>query len=183
MQVPCPSCSKPALLLQNSENVEHFGEVLISTLSCSLCGLKLNDVWNTKFDEPLAFKAKAASISDLKIKIVRSTSGTVEIPELGTTIEPGPLADGYISNLEGLLDRVQAIIQLAERSHHDAKSRANASKLLQKLALMREGKLSFHVLVKDPFGNSALIGNKVQKIPLSAKEAGKLKHYFLFAGR
>ncbi|MFH0714589.1 MAG: ZPR1 zinc finger domain-containing protein [Candidatus Diapherotrites archaeon] len=174
LSVPCPSCSKPAFLLQVSENVEQFGEVLLSTLSCPHCGLKLNDVWNTAFNEPVYFEAKVRSASDLKVKIVRSTSGTVEIPELGTTIEPGPLADGYISNMEGLLDRVRSVLATVPGKKSD--------QLKSKIDSMKEGKIPFTVIVKDPFGNSALIGNKVEKKKLSAKDAAKLKHFVFLAG-
>ncbi len=183
LSISCPSCGKPAFLLQNSQTVEYFGEVLLSTLSCNHCGLKLNDVWNTSFNQPCSFVAKVNSVSDLKIKIVRSTSGTVEIPELGTIVEPGPLADGYISNLEGLLDRVGAVMAMSARHAENAKAKSNASKLVRKIALMKEGKHPFTVVVKDPFGNSALIGNNVRKKTLSAKEAAKLKHHIQFISK
>jgi zinc finger protein len=86
---------------------------------------------------------------------------------LGITIEPGPLSEGYISNIEGLLDRIEAVTKALLESK-------GAEEFLKKLKNARNAAFDFEVVIEDPLGNSALIGTKVSKQLLSKKEIDNL---------
>ncbi|MBP3800305.1 MAG: hypothetical protein ILA19_04935, partial [Bacilli bacterium] len=36
----------------------------------------------------------------LSVRVVRSQSATVTIPEIGVKVEPGPKSEGYVTNVE-----------------------------------------------------------------------------------
>ncbi len=173
--IDCPNCHQKAGLNQLVKEVPYFGKLLFSTLSCQHCGFKLSDVFCTDFKKPSQYSARINSEKDLSLKIVKGSTATIKIPELGVLIEPGAASEGYFSNIEGLLDRVQQVAQILVDSAKKPKEVQAAGKALEKIKKARGGKLSFTVIVQDPFGNSALIGNNVEKRELSASETAKLK--------
>ena len=38
-------------------------------------------------------------------------SAAIEIPELGVRIDPGPSCQGFVSNVEGVLDRIEQVVK------------------------------------------------------------------------
>ncbi len=159
------------------ENVDYFGPVLLATISCSLCGYRDTDVALTSAKEPSAIRAQITSDKDLAMKIVRSSSATIRVPELGVSITPKASAQGFITNVEGVLDRIQQVLEGMIPSLSRKKMR-RARSVLAKLKRAQGGKLSFVVELKDPSGNSAIAGRdmtKIKKRPLSKRELEKLR--------
>src|SRR3989338_5818359 len=177
--IQCPNCQKPAKLVQYLQEIPHFGKLLFSTLSCENSVFKLSDVFCTEFKKPVQYSACIDSEKDLSLKIVKSSTATVEIPELGVLVEPGAASEGYFSNIEGFLDRVQQVAQILVDSAKNPEEINAARKSLEKIKKAREGNLAFSIIVKDPFGNSALLGDNVERKELSEKEAASLKKPFL----
>jgi len=173
--VKCPNCSANATLVQTIDEVPHFGKLMFSVLKCASCGFKLSDVMSLDFKKPCEHSAKVSKPSELSIKIVKSSTGTVRIPELGVEIEPGPASEGYFTNLEGLLDRVEMVSQILVNSAKLPAEVKAAAASLKKVQAAKAGELKFSVKVLDPFGNSALIGNGVKKKFLTKEQAAKLK--------
>jgi len=178
---PCPTCRKNSLQLTESvENVDYFGPVLLTTVFCGICGYRDTDVALTSVKEPSVMSAQIASDKDLAMKIVKSSSATIRMPELGVSITPRTSAQGFVTNVEGILDRIQGVLEgmipsLSQRRRRRARS------VLAKLKKAREGKLSFVVELKDPLGNSAIIGSdmtKIKKRILSKRELERLREQF-----
>lgn len=175
---PCPACRKDSLHFTESlEDVDYFGPVLLTTISCNLCGYKDTDVYLASTGEPSVIRARITSEKDLKMKVVRSSLATIRVPELGVTISPKTSAEGFITNVEGLLVRIKEVLEGAAPSlSHERRKRA--ASILAELKRAQEGKLSFVVELKDPSGNSAIAGSdmtKVRKRSLSKKELEKLR--------
>jgi len=175
---PCPTCGEDSLhLTESMENVDYFGPVLLATISCSVCGYRDTDVALTSAKEPSAIRAQITSDKDLAMKIVRSSSATIRVPELGVSITPKASAQGFITNVEGVLDRIQQVLEGMIPSLSRKKMR-RARSVLAKLKRAQGGKLSFVVELKDPSGNSAIAGRdmtKIKKRPLSKRELEKLR--------
>ena len=53
----------------------------------------------------------------LSARVVRSSSCTVRIPELDLQVNPGGNSTGYVSNIEGVLNRFIDVINLVKRGH------------------------------------------------------------------
>ncbi len=176
LSAECPMCHQALAIIQVPETIPLFGQIVIQTMRCSHCSYKFSDVMSVEFRGPIGFEARIEEEKDLHTKLVRNSSGTVEIPELGFLLEPGPMAEGFYTNMEGLLERVDGILKYLSSNADSEKQKSLAKELLQKSLKFRAGKLPFTVIVKDPFGGSALIGQKVTKFNISEKEAHALKH-------
>ena len=121
-------------------------------------------------------------LADLNIRVVRSSTATVRIPELGVCIEPGPMAEGFISNVEGLLERVEGVVRGLLNSEEDPAERAKYERFLRRLREAREGRTKFTLILEDPLGNSAIISEKEGKVRrrrLTEREVRRLKTGYL----
>lgn len=172
--VSCPQCSKHASIIQVPHTIPLFGQIIMQTIVCVHCGFKWSDVMSTEVNEPIGYEARVESEKDLEIKLVRNSSGTVEIPELGVLLEPASLSEGFFTNMEGLLERVENVLALLIRSGTPAQVKG-AKEVLVLLKKCKSGKRPFTVRVLDPFGGSALIGEKVKRFKLSKEQVGRLK--------
>ena len=111
---------------------------------------------------------------DIDARVVRSTSGTIRIPELGVDMEPGPASDSFISNIEGVLDRVADILEMVIRWNEDEKTQ-RAKELLLAIEKIKAGEFGITVIIEDPMGNSAIISEKATCRELTQEEANCLK--------
>jgi zinc finger protein len=151
------------LTSQTEYEVEHFGSVLLSTVTCGKCGYRHTDLMTLREREPIALTAKINSIEDLNLRVIKSGTATVIIPEFGATITPGPYSEGYISNVEGILDRIQdALIFMLSTA--DGKRLAKGEKMLKQFRSAKESKPRFTFTLKDPFGNSAIVSTNPRKV-------------------
>lgn len=125
--------------------------------------------------EPMRYKLSVESPEDLEARVIRSTSGTIRIPEMGIIVEPGTVSDSYITNIEGVLQRVQKVLMTASKwVQEDEEKFARSQELLCMLDEVIEGKRTITVIVEDPLGNSAIISKKAVATKLSKEEAEKL---------
>ncbi len=162
----CALCGENALTLQEEEiDIPHFGRTFIFTMSCASCHYHKSDVEPAEHKEPSRFTFEVSSEEDLNVKIVKSGEATVKIPHI-TTIEPGPAADGYITNVEGLLEKVKKVIESAAESEEDEAAKKKARNLIKKLNGVMVGRETLRIIIEDPSGHSAIISEKAQKSKL-----------------
>jgi zinc finger protein len=175
----CPSCDAESIVSSQSEyKVEHFGSVLIIVSTCQKCGYRHTDVMTLTTREPTALSAKITTVDDLNIRVIKSGTATVSIPEFGATITPGPYSEGFITNVEGILERIEDALTFMLTST-TGKRLAKGEKMLKQLEMMKEKPRKFTLVIKDPFGNSALVSpdsTKVQKRRLTEQELLKTKY-------
>jgi zinc finger protein len=86
------------LTSQTEYDVDHFGAVLLTVATCQHCGYRHNDIMTLTNHQPLALTAKIKSVEDLNLRVIKSGTATLSIPEFKATITPGPYSEGYISN-------------------------------------------------------------------------------------
>jgi len=114
----------------------------------------------------------------LNVRIVRSGSCTYRFPEWGIDVEPGPTADSFITNIEGLLSRVRAVVETA-RSFADLDSeKQRASEILEEIDAALRGEYSFTLVMEDPAGVSGILPDDMTLVKyeeLSSEEASQLK--------
>ncbi len=174
VNVSCPQCSNQATIIQVPETIPLFGQIILQTIVCVHCGFKWSDVMSVEMNEPVGYEARVENENDLSIKLVRNSSGTVEIPELGIMLEPASLSEGFFTNMEGLLERVEGVLKMILRSG-TPEQKIEVKKIEALLTKCKAGKHPFTVRVLDPFGGSALIGKKVKRFELSKSQVEKLK--------
>ncbi len=156
--VKCPNCDSEMNVMSEEIDIPHFGRTIISTAKCASCGYKFSDVWCIDEKEPVKLTLKVESPEDMSSRVVKSSNATVMVPELGTEIKPGPASQGYISNVEGILKRVEDAMKGMKVTVPEKESKLD--ELLASVASMREGKTKFTLIIEDPSGNSSIDSEK-----------------------
>ena len=159
---PCPTCNTEIEYLYTTENIPYFSDILIISAICSSCGYKYVDTQMLKHGEPVRYVYRTATQEDLAVRVVRSMSASIEIPELGVRIDPGPTCQGFVSNIEGVLDRIVHAVGSAIIDG-DTEERENARILLEKIARVKCGELAVTFILEDPSGNSAIVSDSAEK--------------------
>jgi len=162
----CPVCKEAKATLTQSEQKIPFGDkevlVYLYSLTCENCHYHIADLEFAEQNPPVSYTIEVESEEDMKIRVVKSSEATVKIPGI-ITIESGPNSQGYITNIEGLLKRVQNIIEQARDNAEDDNDREKANKLLEKLQRIMAGQEKQKIIIEDPTGNSAIISEKAVK--------------------
>ena len=170
----CPVCGRDIKILSSVYEVPYFGEVLLTSISCE-CGYKHSDSIITEIKEPRRYKIKIDS-NNLFTKVIRSSSGTIRVPELGVDIEPGPASQAFITNLEGILSRIEDVVKMARNWNSDDREKVERCNLiLDKIDKTLKGEAELTLILEDPFGNSAIISDEVFIEKMSENEAAQLK--------
>ncbi|WP_297550967.1 ZPR1 zinc finger domain-containing protein [Thermococcus sp.] len=175
----CPICGGKGTLkaIQHIHEIPYFGKVMESTIYCEKCGYRNADVMILEDRPPKLYTVRVENEKDLFTRVVRSKSGTIELEEIGVKIEPGPAAEGFITNVEGVLERVRETLLMARefrKQEGDEEAVKKADEILEYIEEVKEGKKPLTVKIADPLGNSALIGEKVKSRLLTEEEIKKL---------
>lgn len=175
----CPSCDTESMLTSQTEyQVEHFGSVLLSVATCQKCGYRHTDVITLAEREAIALTARINSLEDLKMRVIKSGTATVSIREFGATITPGPYSEGYISNVEGILGRIEDALTFMLTTA-EGKRLKKGEKMLKQIRMARDTSPRFTLVIKDPLGNSAIVSSnprKVKKRKLTNRELLSVKY-------
>lgn len=163
-KIECPVCKSRISTYFNTLEIPYFGEVIVFTLNCQSCGYRKNDLFNIYEKEPKRYIFKFDNEMDLKIRVIRSGSCKIEIPEFGTVIEPGGDSEGYITNIEGILYRIQDILIMLEKNSQKKRTLDRIQNLKIDLENALEGNLNFTLILEDPCGNSAIISEDNSKL-------------------
>jgi len=165
----CPLCHKKTLLLMEKDTeVPYFGKIFLFSMTCSNCKYHKADIEAAERKEPSKFTFEISSEKDMKVRVVKSSEATVKIPYI-TTITPGPAAQGFVTNIEGILNRVKYQIETARDTAEDNSDKKKAKNLLKKLLKIMSGQEKQKIIIEDPSGNSAIISDRAEKSNLKVK--------------
>ena len=154
---------------------------MLSVITCKECGFKHSDVLILSQKDPLRYTYHIRDEYDMMVRVVRSTSGTVRIPEIETTIEPGVTSEVFITNVEGVLMRVERVLHQLKRDAEEERVRKRVEEILEKIDRIREGRLHATLIIDDPMGNSAILPpderrEQLEVRRLTEEEVEGLKH-------
>jgi len=159
----CPICRQKTMSLTEDQiEVPYFGKLYVFSMNCTNCKYHKADVESVEHKEPSKYSFEVNSEKDMKVRVVKSSEATVKIPHV-TTIEPGPVAQGYVTNVEGLLNRVKHAVEMAKEDAEDDEDKKKAKNLLKKLLNVMWGKEKLKIIIEDPSGNSAIISDRAVK--------------------
>ncbi len=167
----CPICSQKSLMLSEREQeIPYFGKVLIFSMTCTGCKFHKADVECIEVRDPVKYMIEVSGPEDMTIRVVKSGQASVKIPYIAD-IEPGAASNGYVTNIEGLLQRVKHQVEVIRDTEEDGDAVQKAKALIKKINRCVWGEEKLKIIIEDPTGNSAIISDKavVQKL------AGKVK--------
>jgi zinc finger protein len=156
----CPSCQEGIIdITRNLYDLPDGDKMLILKFECNICTFHKNDIIPlTTNMEPGIITLQITNEDDLKSKIYRSPTGKLEIPELDLIVEPGPRADFYYTNVEGILFRFEkAVLVYRNNLKKDDPELKEIEQVLEDLKEAINGKLNFTLKVTDNGGGSYII--------------------------
>jgi zinc finger protein len=164
VQGRCPYCEREIQYLDQTENIPFFSEILIVSGRCE-CGYRHADTMVLGEAEPARWEILVEGPEELSARVVRSASAAIRIPELGVEIDPGPACEGFVSNVEGVLERIEDVVT-GVLTWAEGEERENALALRERIGLAREGSVPFTLSIEDPSGNSVIVSPKAMKTPI-----------------
>lgn len=176
----CPVCKGKGTLEMTSktEEIPYFGEIMESTLLCTECGYKHSDSICLEQKEPVRYTIEIKK-DKFNVRVVKSQSATLSIPELGLKVEPGPKSQGYVSNIEGVLNRFESAVATALKWAEEEYIQKNALKILETIENIKSGQETATLVVEDPFGHSIIAHNDAEHRKLSEEEINDLNTGFV----
>ena len=179
MIIKCPACSvegKAKSIMKELE-IPHFGKVLETTIQCPSCGFKHSDIIALEQNDPAKYVLEINK-NTLTVRVVRSQSATVSIPEIGIKVEPGPKSEGYVTNVEGILNRFEDAVKKALKLFDDDESQKNAKNTLKQIEELKNGNGTATLIIQDPFGQSNIVSDNVEILEIPEEELRDLKTGF-----
>src|SRR3989344_1048550 len=111
-QQVCPLCHEKSLVLtERDTEAPYFGKAYMFSMTCNNCKYHKADIEATERKEPVKYEFELSSEEDRKVRVVKSSEATVKLPHIAS-IAPGPAAQGYVTNVEGILNRVKYQIEV-----------------------------------------------------------------------
>ncbi|KAH9924712.1 zf-ZPR1-domain-containing protein [Fomitopsis serialis] len=155
----CMRCGEQGVTRLLLTSIPFFREVIVMSFRCESCGFQNNEVQQAGAIRPdgTVYTLRVLSREDLNRQLIKSSTGTIEIPEFELTI---PASRGQLTTIEGVLrDTIQTIIDglkeiLADHEDEDEDSAIGEVKLPRKASEKDAPMRPFTVRLDDPSGNS-----------------------------
>ena len=163
----CPRCGSEFMISGYLHEIPLIGKVIISVGRCSKCGYRYSDVKAAESKGPQRLILKVEDQNDLNVLVLKAATASYKIPELGIKADPGPASQGFITTVEGLLDRVLEVLELLRDDPEVNQSEREKREKMIKEAI--EGKRKFTLIIDDPEGVSRIISDKVIRLDLHSK--------------
>ena len=162
----CPFChTKNLTLAEDLVEIPYFGKVFVFSMNCSNCKYNKSDLEAEERKPPCKYTLEITSEEDMKIRIVKSSEATVKIPRIAS-ITPGPASDGFVSNVEGIFQRIKDQVEHAKEDADDPTEKKKCKKMIKKIKDIMWGHDKTKLVIEDPSGNSAIISEKAVKSKL-----------------
>ena len=164
-------------MLAHTEEIAYFGEHTQITLTCPGCGWRQTNFIPAEAREGSCQTYCIDSIEDLQVRVIRGSACTVRLLELDLEVKPGSHSSGYVSNIEGVLNRFQDVIDMVGReaaTEGNDGAIAELTVLTQSMMEIREGQREATLELLDPHGHSMILSENVQTRPLSEAEIDDL---------
>jgi len=165
-------------MLSMSTEIPYFGEHTQISLVCDSCGWRHTDFIPAEGRKPGAWSLVLDSKDKMCGRIVRSSSCTIKLVELDLEVTPGSSSSGFVSNIEGVLNRFEkAIGTLLRHSQAEGNVEAadNASVMLKHLSDVKLGKKTVEMVLFDPKGRSQIIHDGAVSRDLTSEEVDTLQ--------
>ena len=190
VDIPCPICSitGEVYMIAHIDEIPYFGEHTQVTVMCHSCGWKQTDFIPAEGKKAGCWSLKVSNERHLKSRVVRSSSCTIRIPELDLQVNPGSNATGYVSNVEGVINRFIEVINMVLRDlQNDVASKIREQKkvklsnsikeieqlesLITRLTIVgQHGHQPFTLELLDPHGHSMIIDESASERELTDEE-------------
>ena len=176
----CPVCGGKNTLRGTSktDNIPYFGDIFETSVLCEQCGYQSSDSISLEQNDPVKYILKIDE-TKMNTRVAKSQTATITIPELGLKVEPGAKSQGYVSNVEGILNRFEdAVLRAIKLESDNSDVQDNALNIIELITQLKMGELTANLILEDPWGNSLIDDDDAKKVMLTQEEADKLETGF-----
>ena len=143
----CPVCKKPLEITVKEQASFVGGNLTLVSMVCGNCSFRSFDIIPSESGNPSRITFHVKSEQDLNVLVARGASASILIPEIGASIKPGTASPGFITTIEGVLQKFKKHMKNQE-----------AQALIDRLL---DG-APFTIIVEDPYGVSAINSLEVE---------------------
>ncbi|MAK78428.1 MAG: hypothetical protein CL992_04065 [Euryarchaeota archaeon] len=155
--------------------IAYFGEHAQISLACASCGWRRTEFLSPEPADPIGLRLLVNDTEHLAVRIVRSASSSVILPEIGLEVHPGSDASGYVTNIEGVLTRfVEQIRHVVDGTQQDEREEAESMLTRLEACLDEPGSAPLVLELLDPSGHAQLLHDDVESWTLSQDELSDL---------
>jgi zinc finger protein len=160
----CPVCGVEKASFSEYEIEDPYaGTLAIFAIKCLACGFKNSDLEFLNPAEPAEYSVEIESKEDLDIRVIKSGSCEIKIPNFRISVDASMSNEGFISNVEGVITRFRQQIELLKNdSELEKEQRKKLKNLLKGIDEVLRGDKKITLKLRDDTGNSAIISDKVQ---------------------
>ncbi len=159
--VVCPACGSASMTVEEYlYEVPYFEKIILSVGRCSTCGYHFRDVRVAEALNPRKLVVDISGEDALRMLVAKSPFSSVLVRELNVSMIPGPASIGFITTVEGLIERFIEVTSHACKDVEDEKSRASCEDTLNKLKLLKDGKIRATLVICDYDGMSRIVDGR-----------------------
>ena len=178
VEIPCPICHVEGQvgMMTHIDEIPYFGEHTQITVLCHACGWIQTDFIPADGDKPGGCTLLISKPEHIRARIVRSSSCTVRIVELDLEVKPGTASTGYVSNVEGVIDRFMEVIVMVTRQAYTDDAEMSDIQTLQEmhttLLELKEEPILRPITLEflDPNGHSQILHADAEMRELNSDE-------------
>ena len=165
IELPCPICGVEGMLKMSThiDEIPYFGEHTQITILCDACGWRQTDFIPAEGKKPSGWSLVISKPEHISARVIRSSSCTVRLVELDLEVKPGTSSTGYVSNIEGVIDRFMDVIIMVTRQAYTDDEDMKTIKRLQEmhttLLELKEDPVPNAITLEllDPHGHSQIL--------------------------
>jgi zinc finger protein len=165
VDIPCPICNAEGhvRMITHIDEIPYFGEHTQITVLCHSCGWRQTDFIPAEGKKPGGWTLLISDPQHIRARVVRSSSCTIRIPELDLEVKPGSSSTGYVSNIEGVLNRfMDVIIMVTRQAYTDDADQSDINRLKEMhttLLELKEDPIPNPITIEflDPNGHSQIL--------------------------
>ena len=180
VDIPCPVCFRTGEvnMIAHVSEIPYFGEHTQVTVMCHTCGWRQTDFIPAEGKKAGGWSLVLDNQEQLTSRIVRSSSCTIRILELDLQVNPGSSSTGYVSNVEGVMNRFTQIIEMVlgdlsnEENQKDIAKLESMKNQIANIGKEEQVKLTLELL--DPHGHSMIIDKNAIERDLTDEELQEL---------
>jgi len=159
----CPVCAKEKATFTEYEIEDAFaGPIAIFAIKCLACGFKNSDLEFLEPGDPAEYSIDIESKEDLHIRVIKSGECEIKIPNFRISVDSTMNSEGFISNVEGVLNKFRQQINLMKDGEDDKAKRKTLKNLLKGIDQVLDGEKKITLKMIDKSGNSAIVSDKVK---------------------
>ncbi len=153
---PCPVCGGEFIVRVLEYDMPSEGLSVIVSGKCLVCGYRVSWIIPSSESKPRILKLRVEELRDLNSLVYVSAPSRIVIPELNLELKLTGHDMGFVTTVEGVLERFREKIEFLCRSEESSECRVLEEMISKAIC----GELEFTLVIEDYSGRSSINSRK-----------------------